>query len=61
MGAVYLAEHVVIEKHVALKLLAHEPSQRPEFVARFVQEARAVAVTSDDRSRDTRAPTPQSL
>ena len=37
MGSVYLAEHVVIEKKFALKVLALELSRRSDLVARFLQ------------------------
>lgn len=43
MGSVYLAEHVVIEKKLALKVLAPELSRRPDLVARFLQEARSAS------------------
>jgi serine/threonine protein kinase len=39
MGIVYLAEHELIEKSVALKVLRHEYSGKPELVQRFKQEA----------------------
>ena len=41
MGVVYEAEHVEIEKKVALKVLRDDFSKRPEVVARFRQEARS--------------------
>ncbi len=39
MGVVYLAEHELIEKSVALKVLRREYSGKPELVQRFKQEA----------------------
>jgi eukaryotic-like serine/threonine-protein kinase len=42
MGAVYLAEHPLIGKRVAIKVLHPELAGDPELVARFFQEARAV-------------------
>lgn len=39
MGVVYLAEHTLIEKRVALKLLKAEYSTKPDLVSRFQQEA----------------------
>ncbi len=43
MGVVYNAEHVEIEKIVALKVLRDDFSKRPEVVQRFRQEARAAS------------------
>jgi serine/threonine-protein kinase len=43
MGAVYLAEHVVIEKRLVLKVLAPELTRRQDLVARFLQEARSAS------------------
>ena len=42
MGAVYLAEHPLIGKQVALKVLHAEFSHNPEITERFLNEARAV-------------------
>jgi serine/threonine-protein kinase len=42
MGAVYLAEHPLIGKKVALKVIHRELSGNREVVQRFFQEARAV-------------------
>lgn len=41
MGVVYLAEHLLLGGHVALKFLAPELSRDPQFVKRFRNEARA--------------------
>src|SRR5262249_12178392 len=43
MGVVYEAQHVVIEKRVALKVLRNDFSSRPEVVERFRQEARSAS------------------
>jgi serine/threonine-protein kinase len=43
MGAVYLAEHQVMERPVALKVIRPDLTARPELVERFRREARAVA------------------
>jgi len=42
MGKVYRAEHTLLGRQVALKLLHGELSRRPELVQRFFNEARAV-------------------
>jgi serine/threonine-protein kinase len=42
MGAVYLAEHPMIGKRVALKVIHRELASNKEVVQRFFQEARAV-------------------
>jgi eukaryotic-like serine/threonine-protein kinase len=42
MGAVYKAEHILIGKKVALKMLHAEYSEKPEIVQRFFTEAKAV-------------------
>jgi serine/threonine protein kinase len=43
MGAVYMAEHVVIEKKVALKVLFPDLTRRSDLVHRFLQEARSAS------------------
>jgi serine/threonine-protein kinase len=43
MGAVYLTEHILIEKKVALKVLSPELASRKELVARFLQEAKSAS------------------
>lgn len=43
MGIVYEAVHVVIEKHVALKVLREDFSHRPDVVERFRQEAKSAS------------------
>jgi len=43
MGAVYLVEHVLMRKRLALKVLHAEMVRNPEIVARFEREAMAAA------------------
>ena len=43
MGAVYLAQHTVLEKAVALKVLHGEFARKPDLVERFMQEAKAAS------------------
>jgi serine/threonine-protein kinase len=43
MGIVYEAQHVLIEKRVALKVLRDDFSRRPEVVERFRQEAKSAS------------------
>src|SRR5262245_52786644 len=47
MGAVYLAEHALIGRRAAVKVLLPELSQRREIVDRFFNEARATTSISD--------------
>src|SRR5215470_17723911 len=44
MGVVYLAEHPLIGRQVAVKLLLPELSRSPEIVTRFFNEARSSAL-----------------
>ena len=48
MGEVYVAEHVHIEKKVAIKLLRPEVLSNAEAVARFRQEARSASAIGHD-------------
>lgn len=43
MGLVYEAEHITIEKRIALKVLRDDFSSRPEVVQRFKQEAKSAS------------------
>src|SRR6266496_5129385 len=43
MGVVYLAEHLRLNRRVALKLLAPEIAQDPKFRERFVRESQLAA------------------
>ncbi len=43
MGAVYLAEHAGLNKAVAIKILPQELAGNPDFIARFLREARLAA------------------
>jgi hypothetical protein len=43
MGAVYKAEHRLMERRVALKIIGHDLSTRPELVERFRREVKAAA------------------
>lgn len=43
MGTVYLAEHITIEKKVALKVLLHDYARKTDLKERFLQEAKAAA------------------
>jgi serine/threonine protein kinase len=43
MGCVYQAQHALIEKKVALKVLFQDLTRRPDLVARFLQEAKSAS------------------
>jgi serine/threonine protein kinase len=47
MGAVWLAEHVMLGRPVAIKVLHRDASARPELVERFFNEAKAATAISD--------------
>src|SRR5262249_33881122 len=53
MGEVYVAEHIHIEKKVALKLLRPEVLSNAEAVARFRQEARSAGAAGHDTIIET--------
>ncbi|HYG74278.1 MAG TPA: protein kinase [Planctomycetota bacterium] len=48
MGAVYRAVHGTLERPVALKILPAEFANNPEYVTRFLREARTVAALRHD-------------
>ena len=43
MGAVYLAHHAGLNKPVALKILPRALAPNPDYIARFLREARLAA------------------
>jgi serine/threonine-protein kinase len=43
MGAVYQAEHALIEKKMALKILFQDLTRRPDLIQRFLQEAKSAS------------------
>jgi serine/threonine-protein kinase len=47
MGSIWLAEHVRLGRHAAIKVLHPELLSRPEIVTRFFNEARAATAISD--------------
>lgn len=44
MGAVYEAQHVELERRVAIKTLLSELQEQPRLIARFIREARATCM-----------------
>lgn len=52
MGVVYLAEHVVIQRNLAIKLLHSPRTASEELVERFHREARAAAAAGDEHIVD---------
>ncbi|HEX8438356.1 protein kinase domain-containing protein [Archangium sp.] len=48
MGTVLLAEHVLIPKRVAVKVLHRHLAEEPELVARFLAEARAMSLVQHE-------------
>ena len=52
MGCVYEAEHQLIGKHFALKVLNKEFATDPTIVARFMQEAKAATATDHEHIID---------
>jgi serine/threonine-protein kinase len=48
MGQVYLAEHPIIGKKVALKVVHRDLAARPEVLMRFTKEAKAVGMVAGD-------------
>src|SRR5262245_44439107 len=47
MGAVWMAEHAMIGRRAAIKILHPDFSRRPEIVARFFNEAKAATAIAD--------------
>ena len=48
MGTVYLGEHATIGKKFAVKVLSHEFAHKEDLVERFLQEARAASMISQE-------------
>jgi serine/threonine-protein kinase len=48
MGTVYLAEHTTIQKRFAIKVLSGDFAHKPDLVERFLQEARAASMISQE-------------
>jgi polar amino acid transport system substrate-binding protein len=49
MGVVYLMRHVMLDCHVAVKVIRHEAAEEPQFIDRFCREARAMAMLDHPR------------
>ena len=52
MGSVYLAEHEILRKKVAIKILHYEQSKRKDTVERFKREAIAASNIGQDNIVD---------
>ena len=52
MGIVYAAQHVIIDKRVALKVLRDDFSRRPDVVERFRQEAKSASRVANEHIVD---------
>ncbi|WP_235685636.1 MULTISPECIES: serine/threonine-protein kinase [Corallococcus] len=48
MGTVFLAEHTLIQKRVAIKVLHAHLAQAPELIARFLSEARTLTLVQHE-------------
>ncbi len=46
MGTVYLVQHTTLKKHLAVKVLSSEFCHKPDLVTRFLREARAASMIS---------------
>ena len=59
MGAVYQAEHALIEKKMALKILFQDLTRRPDLIARFLQEAKSASRMRTSSTSRTSASRPR--
>ncbi len=49
MGDVYLMRHVMLDCHVALKVIRRAVAEEPQFIERFRREGRAMAMLDHPR------------